>query len=87
MFECGLHAAMLATTHRSHVHDWQILVIEKHLTVCWENFCGDPLETITTDGPPKIGPIIGPFYAHFSVEHESSFSFKLGSSKSFPGGF
>jgi hypothetical protein len=36
----------------------RVLVIEKHPPVCWESFCGHPLEAITTDGPPKIGPIL-----------------------------
>jgi hypothetical protein len=59
MFECGLHAAMLATTHGTHLHELaRVLVIEKHPLVCRDSFWGHPLKTITTDGLPKFGPIL-----------------------------
>jgi hypothetical protein len=84
---------MLATTHGTHVHELAApCIIENHPPVCPESFCGHPLGTITTDGPPKIGPILKSsqkkvsIYAHFSLEHESSFFLKLGSSKTFLGG-
>jgi hypothetical protein len=40
MFKCGLHAAMLATTHGTHVHEWRVLVIEKLPPVYRESFGG-----------------------------------------------
>jgi hypothetical protein len=73
--------------------NWRVLVIEKHPPVCRESFWGHPLATIATDGPPKFGPILKSIRKKmsilrpFSVEHESSFSFKLGSSKTFLEGF
>jgi hypothetical protein len=58
-YEQCSNAAMLATTHGTHVHEiGSTCEIEKHPLVCWESFWGHPLGTITTDGPPKFGPIL-----------------------------
>jgi hypothetical protein len=74
--------------------NWRARVIEKHPPVCRESFWGHPLGTITTNGPPKFDPILKSIrknFEHFTpiffLEHESSFSFKLGSSKTFLVGF
>jgi hypothetical protein len=38
--------------------NWRVLVIKKHPLLYRESFWEHPLGTITTDGPPKFGPIL-----------------------------
>jgi hypothetical protein len=66
--------------------NWRVLVIEKHPQFVGKAFAGILWEPLPRMDPLQLAQFSNPsgkrwtFYAHFSVEHESSFSFKLGMS-------
>jgi hypothetical protein len=58
MFECGFHAAMLATTHGTHVHEVAGPCDRKAPPGLSGKLLGTSFGNHATDGPPKFGPIL-----------------------------